>query len=165
MDVQDCLNENGDNAVSGRIAYTKPGHDQEGFRAPQVCRIIGITYRQLDYWARTGLLRPSINDARGSGTQRVYSYADLLQLKMVKQLLDAGVSLHSTRKAVGCLRNSETDVAGTNLIITDDSSTLTRSETELFNWLRGTTGTLSIVVSIDKIISEVDAAMTAARLP
>jgi DNA-binding transcriptional MerR regulator len=77
---------------------------EEGFRGPQVCHIVGITYRQLDYWARTDLLRPSISDARGSGTQRVYSYTDLLQLKVIKQLLDAGVSLRHTRKAIECLR-------------------------------------------------------------
>src|SRR5437763_6466496 len=69
---------------------------EDGFRGPQVCSIVGITYRQLDYWARTDLLRPSISEARGSGTQRRYSYRDLLELKVIKQLLDAGVSLQST---------------------------------------------------------------------
>ena len=61
----------------------------EGFRGPQVCAIVGITYRQLDYWARTDLLRPSITEAKGSGTQRRYSYQDLLELKVIKGLLDA----------------------------------------------------------------------------
>ena len=59
-----------------------------GYRGPSACQIAGITYRQLDYWARTDLMRPSISDARGSGTQRVYAYTDLLQLKVIKQLLD-----------------------------------------------------------------------------
>ncbi len=68
---------------------------EEGYRGPQVCSIVGITYRQLDYWARTDLLRPSISEAQGSGTQRRYSYLDLLQLKVIKRLLDAGISLHS----------------------------------------------------------------------
>src|SRR5207237_3251506 len=77
---------------------------EDGFRGPQVCAIVGITYRQLDYWARTDLLRPSISEARGSGTQRRYSYRDLLELKVIKQLLDAGVSLQSTRRAIQCLR-------------------------------------------------------------
>ena len=71
-----------------------------GFRGPQVCAIVGITYRQLDYWARTDLVRPSIADARGSGTQRAYSYADLVRLKVVKNLLDAGVKLQTPRKAI-----------------------------------------------------------------
>ena len=70
-----------------------PARNADGFRGPQVCTLIGITYRQLDYWARTGLLRPSIADARGSGSQRVYSYTDVVELKVIKQLLDAGISL------------------------------------------------------------------------
>ena len=64
-----------------------------GYRAPQVCNLVGITYRQLDYWARTGLLRPSIQSARGSGSQRRYSFTDVVQLKVIKRLLDAGMSL------------------------------------------------------------------------
>jgi DNA-binding transcriptional MerR regulator len=130
-----------------------------GFRGPQVCNIIGITYRQLDYWARTDLLRPSISDAKGSGSQRIYSYADLLQLKVIKRLLDAGVSLRSTRKAIECLRASG-DVASTSLVIGDDSSVLARTGEELFDLLRGGQGVLSIVVGMNKIVSEVDAAIT-----
>ena len=130
-----------------------------GFRGPQVCGIVGITYRQLDYWARTDLLRPSISDARGSGTQRVYSYADLLQLKVIKQLLDAGVSLRSTRKAIECLRASG-DVTSASLVIADDRSVLAHSGEELFDLLRGGQGVLSIVLGMGKIVSEVDAAIT-----
>ena len=120
---------------------------------------MGITYRQLDYWARTDLLRPSISDARGSGTQRVYSYTDLLQLKVIKQLLDAGVSLRSTRKAIDCLRASGAEVASASLVIADDRSVLARSGEELFDLLRGGQGVLSIVLGMDKIVSEVDAAI------
>ena len=73
---------------------------EEGFRGPQVCSLVGITYRQLDYWARTNLLRPSISEARGSGTQRRYSYRDLLELKVIKRLLDAeGVLLQNDEEA------------------------------------------------------------------
>ena len=78
----------------------------EGFRGPQVCKIVGITYRQLDYWARTDLIRPSIADAKGSGTQRRYSYRDLVELKVIKGLLDAGVALQTARKAVEYLRTT-----------------------------------------------------------
>ena len=115
---------------------------EEGFRGPQVCNIVGITYRQLDYWARTDLLRPSISDARGSGTQRVYSYTDLLQLKVIKQLLDAGVSLRQTRKAIECLRASGAGVASASLVIADDRSVLAHSGEELFDLLRGGQGVL-----------------------
>ena len=79
---------------------------EEGYRGPQVCTIVGITYRQLDYWARTDLIRPSVADARGSGTQRIYSYRDLVELKVIKSLLDAGVSLQSARRAIEYLRGS-----------------------------------------------------------
>ncbi len=133
---------------------------EEGFRGPQVCGIVGITYRQLDYWARTDLLRPSISDARGSGTQRVYSYTDLLQLKVIKQLLDAGVSLRSTRKAIECLRSSGAGVASASLVIANDRSVLANSGEELFDLLRGGQGVLSIVLGMERIVSEVDAAIT-----
>jgi DNA-binding transcriptional MerR regulator len=133
---------------------------EQGFRGPQVCSIVGITYRQLDYWARTDLLRPSISDARGSGTQRVYSYTDLLQLKVIKQLLDAGVSLRSTRKAIECLRSSGADVASASLVIADDRSVLAHSGEELFDLLHGGQGVLSIVLGMERIVSEVDAAIT-----
>src|SRR3974377_1689563 len=87
----------------------------DGFRGPQVCSLVGISYRQLDYWARTGLLRPSLAEAQGSGTRRRSSYEDVLELKVIKQLLDAGVSLQSARRAVDCLReNLSVDVAATN---------------------------------------------------
>jgi DNA-binding transcriptional MerR regulator len=139
------------------------GAGPEGFRGPQVCKAVGITYRQLDYWARTDLLRPSISDARGSGTQRVYSYTDLLQLKVIKQLLDAGVSLRSTRKAIECLRASGASVASASLVIADDRSVLAHSGAELFDLLHGGQGVLSIVLGMDKIVSEVEAAITELR--
>ena len=64
-----------------------------GYRGVTACQAVGISYRQLDYWARTSLVVPSIRDASGSGTQRLYSFRDLVVLKVVKRLLDAGVSL------------------------------------------------------------------------
>src|SRR5438874_7945284 len=100
----------------------------EGYRGPQVCKIVGITYRQLDYWARTDLLRPSISEARGSGTQRRYSYTDLLELKVIKQLLDAGVSLQSARRAIECLHDAlGEDLATANLVLQGDGSVLSHS--------------------------------------
>src|ERR1700684_628815 len=122
---------------------------RDGYRGPQVCNVVGITYRQLDYWARTDLLRPSISDARGSGTHRIYSYTDLLQLKVIKQLLVAGVSLRSTRKAIECLRASGASVASASLVIADDRSVLAHSGEELFDLLHGGQGVLSIVLGMD----------------
>ena len=66
--------------------------EPEGYRVPDVCKIVGISYRQLDYWARTGLLTPSVREAGGSGTQRLYSFQDLVQLKVIKKLIDAGTA-------------------------------------------------------------------------
>jgi DNA-binding transcriptional MerR regulator len=75
-----------------------------GFRGPTVCKIVGITYRQLDYWARTELVVPSVRQAKGSGTQRLYSFDDLVELRVIKRLLDTGVSLQRVRAAVEELR-------------------------------------------------------------
>ena len=78
--------------------------NEQGFRVPEVCRIVGISYRQLDYWARTGLVEPTVRGATGSGSQRLYSFRDILILKVVKRLLDAGISLQQIRTAVQHLR-------------------------------------------------------------
>ena len=131
----------------------------EGFRGPQVCALVGITYRQLDYWARTGLLRPSLADARGSGTQRLYSYHDLLELKVVKQLLDAGVSLQRARRAIDCLRNDlGADVASASLVLAGAGSVLARSDGEVVDLLRGGQGVLNIV-PLGGVVDELDAAI------
>src|SRR5207247_8965388 len=74
--------------------------DEQGYRVPEVCKIVGITYRQLDYWARTELVTPSIRDASGSGTQRLYSFQDLVTLRVIKNLLDTGVSLQRVWRGV-----------------------------------------------------------------
>ena len=130
-----------------------------GFRGPQVCSIVGITYRQLDYWARTDLLRPSISDARGSGTQRLYSYSDLLELKVIKRLLDAGISLQSARRAITYLReNLGEDVASANLVLNGSESVLTRSGEEIVDLLKGGQGVLNIV-PLAGVKEELDAAI------
>lgn len=85
------------------------------YRVPEVCKIVGISYRQLDYWARTGLVRPSVKDARGSGTQRLYSFQDLVTLRIIKKLLDTGISLQRVRRAVDHLRVSRRPAHGVTL--------------------------------------------------
>jgi len=77
---------------------------EPGFRGPIVYKLVGITERQLDYWARTGLVTPSVRTADGSGTQRLYSFTDVVELRIIKRLLDAGVSLRQIRDAIGYLR-------------------------------------------------------------
>ncbi len=90
--------------------------DEQGYRVPEVCRVVGISYRQLDYWARTGLVRPSIRDAGGSGTQRLYSFQDLLQLRVIKKLLDTGISLQQIRHAVDYLQQMKEAPHGVTLM-------------------------------------------------
>lgn len=137
-------NEDGRSAPSSEMGRAKL--EERGFRGPQVCKIVGITYRQLDYWARTGLLRPSITDARGSGTQRCYSYHDVLDLKVIKRLLDAGVSLRQARRAVECLREDlGADLATANLVLAGSDAVLAHSEGEVVDLLRGGQGVLNIV--------------------
>lgn len=141
------------------------GQEQDhGYRGPQVCKIVGITYRQLDYWARTDLLRPSISEARGSGTQRRYSYRNLLELKVIKRLLDAGLSLQSTRRAIQCLRSSGEDVATANLVIDEGATVLAHSGEEIIDLLKGGQGVLNIV-PMARVVSELDAAIHELGLP
>ncbi|MBV9661512.1 MAG: MerR family transcriptional regulator [Acidimicrobiales bacterium] len=135
--------------------------DQEagGYRGPQVCVIVGITYRQLDYWARTGLLHPSITQARGSGSQRIYSYSDLVQLKVIKRLLDGGVSLQAARRAIDCLHSSGEDLAAANLVIDDRRSVLAHTGEEIIDLLKGGQTVLNIV-PLAGVVTELDAAIT-----
>lgn len=95
-----------DAAVQGTLfdAQGSPLESVVGYRSPVACAVAGITYRQLDYWARTALVEPTVRDASGSGNQRLYSFRDMLLLKVVKRLLDAGVSLQNIRAAVTYLR-------------------------------------------------------------
>jgi DNA-binding transcriptional MerR regulator len=128
-----------------------------GFHGPQVCGLVGITYRQLDYWARTGLLQPSVASAKGSGSRRIYSYSDVLELKVIKQLLDAGVSLQSARRAVECLREElGADLASANLVLTGTSSVLARTNGEVVDLLAGGQGVFNIV-PLAGVVEELEA--------
>jgi DNA-binding transcriptional MerR regulator len=119
---------------------------EQGFRGPQVCSIVGITYRQLDYWARTDLVRPSVCDAAGSGTQRLYSYRDLVELKVVKRLLDAGISLQAARKAIEYLREQlGEDVASAHLVLDGSRTVLVSTGDQIVDLLRNGQGVLNIV--------------------
>ncbi|MBK5287688.1 MAG: MerR family transcriptional regulator [Acidimicrobiia bacterium] len=121
------------------------GHET-GFSGPEVCKIVGISYRQLDYWARTDLLRPSLVDAAGSGTQRRYSYRDLVALKVIKSLLDGGVSLQTARKAITYLRDHlGEDLASASLVIEGSSSVLARTGDDIVDLVQRGQGVLNIV--------------------
>ena len=117
-----------------------------GYSGPLVCSVVGISYRQLDYWARTDLLRPSLADAAGSGTQRRYSYRDLVALKVIKSLLDGGVSLQTARKAIDYLRaHLGEDLASASLVIEGASTVLARTGDDIVDLVRRGQGVLNIV--------------------
>lgn len=117
------------------------------FRGPQVCKIVGITYRQLDYWARTKLVEPGIKPAEGSGSQRLYSFTDIVHLKIIKNLLDAGVSLQQTRRAVDYLRYELNQPLEEVTIISDGTSIYAcKSRDEVIDLLAGGQGVFGIAV-------------------
>ena len=118
-----------------------------GYRGVTACHAVGISYRQLDYWARTALVVPSIRDASGSGTQRLYSFRDLVVLKVVKRLLDAGVSLQNIRKAIDALRvRGVEDLAGITLISDGTTVYECRSPEEVVDLLQGGQGVFGIAI-------------------
>jgi DNA-binding transcriptional MerR regulator len=127
--VQDALFESAD--------FAPVGEDQ-GFRGPIACRAVDITYRQLDYWARTGLVVPEIRQATGSGHQRLYSFRDLLLLKVVKRLLDAGISLQQIRVAIGHLRERGVEDLTSVTLMSDGSSVFEcTDDDEIIDLLKG----------------------------
>jgi len=119
-----------------------------GYRGPTACAAANITYRQLDYWARTGLVEPSIRSAAGSGTQRLYSFTDILVLKVVKRLLDAGVSLQNIRVAISHLRaRGVADLAQITLLSDGTTVYECTSPEEIVDLLAGGQGVFGIAVS------------------
>lgn len=122
---------------------------QQGFRAPEVCRLVGISYRQLDYWARTDLLKPSLREAQGSGTQRQYSFTDVVQLRVVKRLLDAGMSLKKVRQAMDILRDRlDSDNPLSEVTLLSDGQTIyaANSDQDVVDLFRGGQGVFGIAL-------------------
>jgi len=136
---------------------------EEGYSGKAAAEIVGITYRQLDYWARTDLVRPSLADARGSGSRRRYSYRDLLELKLIKTMLDSGIKLESVRDAFDYLRtNLGEDISSARLVIAGSSAMLVRHDREMIdvvNRYHGQ-GVLNLnLVTLDGLKGELDAAV------
>jgi DNA-binding transcriptional MerR regulator len=133
----------------------------EGYSGKRAADIVGISYRQLDYWARTDLIRPSVADAHGSGSRRRYSYRNLLELKLVKTLLDNGIKLESIREGFTYLRDQlGEDVSTTKLVIAGTSAVLVRENDELIdvvNRYQGQ-GVLNLL-ALDGVKEQVDAAI------
>lgn len=133
-----------------------------GYRGPVACSAAGITYRQLDYWARTGLVEPSIRPAQGSGSQRLYSFRDILILRVVKRLIDTGVSLGNIRAAVQHLETRGGDDLARITLMSDGASIYEcRSEDEVIDLVRGGQGVFGIAVG--RVWQEVEGQL--AQLP
>ena len=133
-----------------------------GYRGPTACSAAGITYRQLDYWARTGLVEPSIRNAAGSGSQRLYSFTDILVLKVVKRLLDTGVSLQNIRTAVSHLRERGVDDLAQITLMSDGATVYEcTSADEVVDLVQGGQGVFGIAVG--RVWREVEGSL--AELP
>ncbi len=142
--------EAADQARTQGLLFTddvSPLPEDFGFRGPTACSAAGITYRQLDYWARTGLVDPTVRSATGSGTQRLYSFKDILLLKIIKRLLDAGVSLQQIRVAIDHLRERGTDDLTQVTLMSDGASVYEcRSADEVIDLLQGGQGVFGIAI-------------------
>jgi DNA-binding transcriptional MerR regulator len=142
-----------------------PSPSSDGYSGKRTAEIVGISYRQLDYWARTDLIRPSLADARGSGSRRRYSYRDLLELKLVKTLLDNGIKLESIRDAFVYLRDQlGEDVTSAKLVIAENTAVLVHENEQLIdvvNRYQGQ-GVLNLL-ALDGVKEQVDAAIVELR--
>ncbi len=129
--------------------------DDNGFRAPDVAKLVGISYRQLDYWARTGLVTPSVKDAGGSGTQREYSFQDVVLLKAIKNLLDTGINLERIRKAIDYLRSHLKERPQELTLFSDGNKVYaSTSPDEVMDLLQRGQGVFAIAV--DKVWNDVE---------
>jgi len=132
---------------------------ERGLSGKKTAAIVDITYRQLDYWARTDLVKPSLAEATGSGSRREYSYRDLLELKVIKALLDAGIRLEQVRKVFSYMRDQlGADVTSANLVIDGSNSVLVNTGEELIDLLQNGQGVLN-VLPLAGVKEEVDSAI------
>lgn len=146
VDTTDAVAQAGDQGLLFNDDVS-PLSENAGYRGPTACAAAGITYRQLDYWARTQLVEPTVRSATGSGTQRLYSFKDILLLKIIKRLLDAGVSLQQIRIAIDHLRVRGTDDLTQVTIMSDGASVYEcRSADEVIDLLQGGQGVFGIAV-------------------
>jgi DNA-binding transcriptional MerR regulator len=135
--------------------------DQQGYSGTKAASIVGISYRQLDYWARTDLVRPSLSDANGSGSRRMYSYRDLLELRVIKSLLDAGIKLESVRQAFHYLREHvDSDIAAATLVISGSDVVLCEGDMLIDVVRRAGQGVLN-VLPLGGVKDDLDAQLVA----
>ena len=131
-----------------------------GYRGPTACSAAGITYRQLDYWARTGLVEPSVREASGSGTSRLYSFRDILVLKIVKKLLDAGISLQNIRTAISTLRDRGVGDLAQITLMSDGTTVYECTSTdEVVDLLQG--GQAVFAIAVGRHVRDVEGTLAA----
>lgn len=134
-----------------------PGLDAgpRGYRGPAVCKIVGITYRQLDYWTTTGLVAASVRNAEGSGSQRLYGFDDIVQLKVIKRLLDTGVSLQRIRSAIDFIRDRGLSMRNVTLMSDGTSVYAVDDEAQIIDLLRKGQGVFAI--AFEPVVAETQA--------
>lgn len=133
--------------------------ENSGYRGPTACKAAGITYRQLDYWARTGLVEPTVRTATGSGTQRLYGFRDILVLRVVKRLLDSGVSLQQIRTAVESLRERGVEDLSRITLMSDGASVYEcTSDDEVIDLVQGGQGVFGI--ALGKVWRELEGSLS-----
>ncbi|MGH8895435.1 MAG: MerR family transcriptional regulator [Egibacteraceae bacterium] len=137
-----------------------PGLDEgpAGYRGPAVCEIVGISYRQLDYWTTTGLVTPSVRDAEGSGSQRLYSFEDIIQLKVIKKLLDTGVSLQRIRSAMEFVRERGLSLRNVTLLSDGSKVYALDDQRQIIDLIQRGQGVFAI--ALDPVYTELEADVT-----
>ncbi|MGH8910005.1 MAG: MerR family transcriptional regulator [Egibacteraceae bacterium] len=137
-----------------------PGLEEStaGYRGPAVCQIVGISYRQLDYWTTTGLISPSVRDAEGSGSQRLYGFGDIVQLKVIKRLLDTGVSLQRIRTAMEFVRQRGLSLRNVTLLSDGKQVYALDDQRQIIDLLQSGQGVFAI--ALDPVFDELEAEIT-----
>lgn len=129
---------------------------ENGYRAPEVVKLVGVTYRQLDYWARTGLVKPSVRDASGSGTQRLYGFQDLVLLRSIKNLLETGVTLQKIRRAVDYLREHLGEAPQEMTLMSDGRNIYAaKSRDEIIDLMQQGQGTM-FTLQVDRVWTDLE---------
>jgi DNA-binding transcriptional MerR regulator len=130
-----------------------------GYRGPAVCSIVGISYRQLDYWTTTGLVTPSVRDAEGSGSQRLYAFDDIVQLRIIKNLLDTGVSLQRIRTAIDFVQERGLDLRHVTLLSDGTTVYALDDQRDIIDLIAKGQGVFAIAV--DPVYAQLEAEITA----
>lgn len=150
------------NSVASDLLFDDglPRPNAAGYKGATAARAAGISYRQLDYWARTGLVEPTIQSAKGSGSQRLYGFRDILVLKLVKRLLDTGISLQQIRTAISQLHEEGVhDLSQTTLMSDGAGVYLCNSSDEVIDLVNRGQGVFGIAVG--KVLREVESSLVA----